>query len=70
MLNQEELKEQQENTFNNNKNLQLFIQTIVFSLLVYLSFKLINSISKNNYWYDYSLFLIIVFWCFNFPNII
>ena len=38
MLNQEELKEQQENTFNNNKNLQLFIQTIVFSLLVYILF--------------------------------
>jgi hypothetical protein len=38
MLNQEELKEQQEKTFNNNKTLQLFIQTILFSLLVYILF--------------------------------
>jgi len=38
MLNQEELKAQQETAFNNNKNLQLFIQTILFSLLVYILF--------------------------------
>jgi hypothetical protein len=43
---------------------------ILFSLVVYLFYKLVENISKNNYWYDCSLFLIIIFWCFNFPNII
>ena len=52
--------------------LNIFVHYWIFlwSIFTYLFYKLIINLVENNYWYDYSLFLIIIFWCFNFPNII
>jgi hypothetical protein len=38
MLNQEEIREAQEASFNKNKNYQLLLQTIIFSLVIYILF--------------------------------
>lgn len=51
-------------------NIWLHYWIFLLGLFYYLFYKLFLNITKYNYWYDYSLFLIIIFWCFNFPNII
>mgnify|MGYP006981760520 CR=1 FL=1 len=52
--------------------LNIWIHYWVFLLLFALAwfYKLTINIFKNNNWYSTSLLLVIIFWCFNFPNLI
>jgi len=64
MLTQEEIKEKETNLYNKNKNYQLLIQTVLFSLLVYILFSpvcvsLANKYNKSNI--DSHLILAIIF---------
>ena len=52
MLTQEEIKEKETKLYNKNKNYQLLIQTVLFSLLVYILFSpvcvsIINKFNKK-----------------------
>jgi len=52
MLTQEEIKEKEEKLYNKNKNYQLLIQTVLFSLLIYILFSpvfvsLVNKFNKK-----------------------
>ena len=52
MLTQEEIKEKETKLYNKNKNYQLLIQTVLFSLLVYILFSpvcvsLVNKFNKR-----------------------
>ena len=49
MLTQEEIKEKETNLYNKNKNYQLLIQTVLFSLLVYILFSPVCVSLVNKY---------------------
>jgi hypothetical protein len=52
--------------------LNIWIHYWIFLLLfsLFWFYKLISNFYKNSNWYNISLFLVVIFWCFNFPNII
>ena len=49
MLTQEEIKEKETKLYNKNKNYQLLIQTVLFSLLVYILFSPVCVSMVNKY---------------------
>ena len=49
MLTQEEIKEKETKLYNKNKNYQLLIQTVLFSLLVYILFSPVCVSLVNKY---------------------
>ena len=64
MLTQEEIKEKEEKLYNKNKNYQLLIQTVLFSLLIYILFSpvfvsLVNKFNKKKL--DSHFILIFIF---------
>lgn len=51
-------------------NLWVHYGVVMFTLSIYWFYKLIKTSKKQKHWSYYSLLLIIIFWCFNFPNIL
>lgn len=51
-------------------NIWLHYGVFLFWFSIYIFFKLLKNVYRNKNIYNSSLLLIIIFWCFNFPNII